>query len=300
MSARPFISYAREDQPTAVRLYGDLKAAGLEPWLDLAELLPGQEWAPKIRSAMRAASHVIVLVSTHSVDKAGFVQNETRDALELASSFPPDKIFVIPARLDDTKPKYEKLLELHWVDLFPVYATGLTKMLEALGANSRDSLRAAGPEAEQADGDDPSAGTLVNETTLRMFFASNRFALHLDRKIAAFTLSGGLSELSELSLRAIVDALNVAGLDSIERLEATLREHRDAILRWAEDWLGARDSPVSQGISLTYLGYILICKSGDLQHLKEFLRALHIDSDQGPDAIARQVMRGYEAFVLQR
>jgi hypothetical protein len=41
--ARVFISYAREDQEIAKRLYEDLKRTGVEPWIDCHELIPGQD-----------------------------------------------------------------------------------------------------------------------------------------------------------------------------------------------------------------------------------------------------------------
>jgi hypothetical protein len=136
VSRRPFISYAREDQPAAVRLYAELKAIGVDPWLDLAELLPGHEWQPAIRQAIREASHIIVLISANSVQKTGFVQNEIREAIDLADSRPPGAIFVIPARLDETTPKYERLLRLQWVDMFPDYDAGFRRLAAALGVDS--------------------------------------------------------------------------------------------------------------------------------------------------------------------
>jgi hypothetical protein len=36
--SRVFISYAREDEPTGVRLYQDLKALGADPWMDKYDL----------------------------------------------------------------------------------------------------------------------------------------------------------------------------------------------------------------------------------------------------------------------
>jgi hypothetical protein len=43
-----FISYAREDSGAAKRLQQDLKDAGLNPWLDKEEILPGQNWQNQI------------------------------------------------------------------------------------------------------------------------------------------------------------------------------------------------------------------------------------------------------------
>jgi hypothetical protein len=294
---KPFISYAREDQQTAVRLYGDLKAAGVEPWLDLAELLPGHEWAPEIRRAMRAASHVIVLVSSHSVDKTGFVQNETREALELAASRPAGKIFLIPARLDETTPKFEKLLQLHWVDLFPEYRTGLPKIFAALGVSPPPEGPIAVVTEADHEQDDPTAGTILDEITLRHFIGTNRLALYLDHRIAGFTMSGALRELSPAALSAEVASLHVAGIQTIEGLERELRANREFVLYWAEEWLGGETGPISLGAFITYLGYIVICRSGDRSRLITFLEAAHIDSAEGRQATADNIMRAYADFA---
>jgi hypothetical protein len=41
---RYFLSYARADGPFALRLAGDLRAAGVELWLDQLDILPSQRW----------------------------------------------------------------------------------------------------------------------------------------------------------------------------------------------------------------------------------------------------------------
>lgn len=110
---RPFISYAKEDGETAERLHDDLRRLGAEPWLDHHALRGGEHWKQVIREALRSSTHVLALISARSVSKTGFVQNELRQALELLDSVPPDKIFIIPIRLDDSTPRHEKLNDLH-------------------------------------------------------------------------------------------------------------------------------------------------------------------------------------------
>ena len=46
-----FISYAREDQSLALRLYNDLKQEGAVPWIDKEKILPGQVWRNEIKKA---------------------------------------------------------------------------------------------------------------------------------------------------------------------------------------------------------------------------------------------------------
>jgi hypothetical protein len=130
---RPFISYAREDSEHARRLYRDLRNFGAIPWLDAEELIGGQEWEPAIRRAVRECTHFLALISERSVNKRGFVQKELRQALELLDELPPEQVFIIPVRLDNSSPAHERLSRLHWIDLFPDYDEGFRRIAASLG-----------------------------------------------------------------------------------------------------------------------------------------------------------------------
>lgn len=127
-----FICYAREDRKTARRLYADLQQAGLKPWMDTEDLLPGQKWRVIINHVLKKSSYVMVLLSPNSISKRGFVQKELKKALDVVDELPPSDIFVIPVRLDVCDPVDDRLQELHWVDLFPDYEKGLKRILRVL------------------------------------------------------------------------------------------------------------------------------------------------------------------------
>jgi hypothetical protein len=55
---RIFLAHAREDKPQVRKLHADLKARGLEPWLDEVDLMPGQLWKIEIPKAIRDAGPV--------------------------------------------------------------------------------------------------------------------------------------------------------------------------------------------------------------------------------------------------
>jgi signal transduction histidine kinase len=137
---RPFISYAREDYETAVRLHDDLCRAGLMPWLDRKAIRAGEDWRLAIREGLRSATHVIALISEHSVNKRGFVQNELKQALELLGDMPPGHIYIIPVRLDRSSTKHERLNDLHRVDLFEGYEVGFEQILDSLRATSPSTI----------------------------------------------------------------------------------------------------------------------------------------------------------------
>jgi N-acetylmuramoyl-L-alanine amidase len=130
---RPFISYAHEDTEIATRLYEDLRRLGAEPWLDKIDLIGGQDWQEAIRRAVQECSHFLALLSSHSVNKRGFVQKELRQAISVLEEFPPGEIFIIPVRLEAAQPTHEALRKLHWVDLFPSYDAGLRQLARSMG-----------------------------------------------------------------------------------------------------------------------------------------------------------------------
>ncbi len=143
--SRVFISYAREDEEAARKLYRKLKEQGFHPWMDSEDLLPGQLWKPAIIEAMRSASHFLSLLSSQAVEKRGFVNTELHEALELLKELPDTAIFLIPVRLNDCQPSHERLRDLHWVDLFPDYDEGLQQIIKALRepqAGTRPATRA--------------------------------------------------------------------------------------------------------------------------------------------------------------
>jgi hypothetical protein len=123
-----FISYAREDATAARRLCDELRHMGVEPWLDTERLLPGQRWKREIDSALQTSDYIVVLLSSHSTMKRGFVQKEVRKALDLLDQVPDSQIFLIPLRLDDCRPDHDRLNDLQWVDLFPAWEEGIRKI----------------------------------------------------------------------------------------------------------------------------------------------------------------------------
>ena len=134
-----FVSYAREDYDTAKRLYDDLKKQpGVIPWMDKIDLIVGQKWEKVIKDEIRGCSHFLALLSENSVSKRGFVQKELKTAFDELGRIPPDEIYIIPVRLDYSKPKHDELKELHWIDLFLDYEDGLNNILRAF---SKPDLR---------------------------------------------------------------------------------------------------------------------------------------------------------------
>jgi cold shock CspA family protein len=138
MTTRVFISYAKEDKGFAEKLYSDLQQAGVKPWLDYMDLIPGQRWEAAIKKAISDSSYFIAVLSSYSVGKKGYVQKEIRHALDIAEEYPEDEIFIIPVRIDECEPSFEGLRRLHRADLFPSYEKGLKELLRVFNYKSEE------------------------------------------------------------------------------------------------------------------------------------------------------------------
>ncbi|MCP4346816.1 MAG: TIR domain-containing protein [Desulfobacterales bacterium] len=132
MSAKVFISYGEEDYQVAKRLYDDLKDSGFNPWMDKENILGGRNRKLEIRQAIIESSFFLVLLSEKFLSKRGFFQKELKIALEILDEMPPDKIFIMPVRLDPCESAYEKLQDIQHTDLFPSYDEGFRQIVRAL------------------------------------------------------------------------------------------------------------------------------------------------------------------------
>ncbi len=143
-----FISYAKEDQKTAKRLYDDLKLADIIPWMESENFIPGQNMKLAAREAIKESSYFLVLLSAHSVSNRGIIHKEIRIALDVLDELPNSEVFVIPVRLDDCKIVDETLEDLYPVDLFLSYKTGFKHIMRALGTSDKTASVTAKPEKE--------------------------------------------------------------------------------------------------------------------------------------------------------
>ncbi len=127
-----FISYSRDNQDIAKRLYHDIKKSGVTPWMDAEDILPGQNWRVMIRRAIQESVCFLALLSNHSLSKRGYVHKELKIALNILDETPGTEVFIIPVRLDNCEPRDERLSDLHFVDLFTSYETGLSMILRSI------------------------------------------------------------------------------------------------------------------------------------------------------------------------
>ncbi|MBD3339076.1 MAG: TIR domain-containing protein, partial [Candidatus Lokiarchaeota archaeon] len=111
-----FLSYAHEDIGMAKRIYQDLRRYDLDVWIDCESLLPGQNWKITIEKAIKQSQFYLLLLSSHSMTKRGFIQKEMRIAYEMLEKCSEDDIYIIPVRLNECEPSL-KISDIHYIDI---------------------------------------------------------------------------------------------------------------------------------------------------------------------------------------
>jgi tetratricopeptide (TPR) repeat protein len=133
-SHKVFINYYERDFQYAQRLFSDLSAASLSPWIDRENLLPGQLKDLETDRAIRECRFFIALLSAMSVQSKGDFQSQIETAKEVLTQFPESSIYLLPARIDDVHIP-DGLKKIQYVDMFPVWEDGLRRILKSMDVN---------------------------------------------------------------------------------------------------------------------------------------------------------------------
>jgi len=97
---RVFISYAREDEDLASRVYDALQKASFEPWLDRESLGGGDDWDKRIEADLDASDFTLVLYTPAFCRKTdSYVNKEVALACDRALKVRGS--FLIPLRTND-------------------------------------------------------------------------------------------------------------------------------------------------------------------------------------------------------
>ncbi|HTY82996.1 MAG TPA: TIR domain-containing protein [Silvibacterium sp.] len=119
-SPHVFISYAREDEDLAARIYDALQKAYFEPWLDQQSLEPGEDWNQRIESDLDTSDFVLVLYTQAFCRKTdSYVNKEVALAAERALRVRGS--FLIPIRIGEISDweRVEALRKYDEIELHP-------------------------------------------------------------------------------------------------------------------------------------------------------------------------------------
>lgn len=134
-----FISHSSRDKPIVRRLAGDLAAAGIQAWVDEAEIRIGDSLLEAISAAIDRSDYVLVVLSKNSV-RSEWIQREVEQAL--AQEIDQKKPVLIPIVVDDVElPHF--LRGKRYVDLSKPrkYADALQDLLAAIGSPRHSDRR---------------------------------------------------------------------------------------------------------------------------------------------------------------
>ncbi|PVD49469.1 hypothetical protein DC498_24950 [Terrimonas sp.] len=132
MSDKFFISYSRVDTPFVLKLANDLKAAGVNIWLDQLNIQPGAHWDNEIEAALNSATCVLAIISPQSM--------ESKNAMDEISFALEQNKKVIPVLLTNTETSF-RLRRLQRIDFTGEYEKGVNQLLKAIQitANNNES-----------------------------------------------------------------------------------------------------------------------------------------------------------------
>ncbi len=87
-SERLFLCYARVDRRVVEKLRHRLTRDGHNSWMDIHDIMPGDQWKHVVLEALRSSDKALVCLSKEAVTSRGFHQKEIRAVLDVAQEFP--------------------------------------------------------------------------------------------------------------------------------------------------------------------------------------------------------------------
>lgn len=138
---RVFIAYVEEDLAFAKKLYHAFEQSGFRPWLDKKRLMPGQNWPRAIETAIQTSDFFVACFSRRASSKRGSFHSELRYALFCAGKVPLDEIFLIPLRLDECVVPPRISRQTQYLDLFPDWNAGVSRLLAVMKAQQAGRKR---------------------------------------------------------------------------------------------------------------------------------------------------------------
>jgi TIR domain len=160
-----FFSYARKDSEFVLKLAQDLRAAGVNLWLDQLDILGGREWDREVEEALKTSRGMIAVLSPESVASKN-VMNEVSYALE-------EGRLVVPVLLHPCDKPF-RLRRLQHIDFTIGYDTGFSQLLRALGIEQPSQPPVPGPperpfirEVKEPFGDRPIEPLITEPSSIR-------------------------------------------------------------------------------------------------------------------------------------
>jgi len=136
-----FISYSRQDREFVERLTDALSAAGVETWIDVANIAAGQNWQEQIEKGLLGAE-VLLYVSSRHTAASQWMEQELGAFMRGAGRTIP---LIIDSDGESSLPSV--LRQVQWVDFRGHFNTAVRTLLDGI-ASLRQSKPTTRPEAK--------------------------------------------------------------------------------------------------------------------------------------------------------
>lgn len=138
-ASKIFFSYSRVDSGFALQLAKDIRASGIDIWIDQLDIQAGNHWDAAVEKALATSACVLVILTPSSTSSTN-VMDEVSYALESGKK-------IIPVLLEDCLPPF-RLRRLQRIDFTKDYNNGLAQLLSAIEVPVAESV--ARSESEEA------------------------------------------------------------------------------------------------------------------------------------------------------
>jgi Flp pilus assembly protein TadD len=209
---RAFLSYAREDEEHARRIYDGLMSRGVDVWFDKMHIAPGR-WRPQILRAITQSRFFVACLSRSALQRLesapGFQDTELTTAFQIALDQSEDRFTIIPVRLEETDRGDHRVSTFQQYDLFTNTESVLDKLAVSMGGHR---LNAAPAENEQSPGrDDELAQAMYGKAMF--FYETRQFA-------KALSLIQSIEEFSGSTVATVSDRAST--LHALHRYDEAL------------------------------------------------------------------------------
>jgi formylglycine-generating enzyme required for sulfatase activity len=137
-----FISHSSQDDDFVTRLAADLRAAGLEPWVDHEDILPGANWDESVAAALRTCTAMVLVLTPLAV--------ESDNVTDEWSYFLDEKKPVYPVIRETCEIPF-RLRRRQYVDFTRGGEQALAELLKALSGSQPTGAVHESPRQKNAD-----------------------------------------------------------------------------------------------------------------------------------------------------
>ena len=156
-SGKTFFSYSRDDSDFVKKLADDLRANGVDIWLDQDDIPVGKNWDEEIQKALVGAQNQLIVLTPSAVSSPN-VMNEIMVAVTKKKN-------IIPIKLKECETPLQ-IARLQWIDFTTDYNKGFNHLLKALALGETAEITKHPLEGQKQEAGQTSGKPSINETKI--------------------------------------------------------------------------------------------------------------------------------------